>query len=197
LLATEQARILGVEPRLDPGVCCSELNRGIEMSKYQMAGTAALAGLAGLSLMFFSMPGADAAKSRDGVRVGVLSCEVSGGAGFIFGSSKDLRCRFEGSGGKTERYVGTIDKFGLDIGVTGPAAMTWAAVLAPTTDMRRGALAGNYVGASAEATVGVGVGANVLVGGSDETISLQPLSVQGQTGVNAALAVSGLALRPA
>ncbi len=166
------------------------------MSKYQVASTAVLAGLAGLSLMFFGVPGADAAKQRDGVRVGILSCEVSAGTGFIFGSSKDLRCEFEGVSGKTERYVGVIDKFGIDIGVTGPASMTWA-VFAPTSDVRRGALAGDYVGASAEATVGVGAGANVLIGGSDETISLQPLSVQGQTGVNAALAISGLALRPA
>lgn len=160
------------------------------MLKYALIRNSALAGL---SLILLGASGADAA--RDGVRVGVLSCEVSGGAGFIFGSSKDLRCEFEGVSGKTERYVGVIDKFGLDIGVTGPGAMSWA-VLAPTADVRRGALAGNYVGASAEATVGVGGGANLLVGGSDETISLQPLSVQGQTGVNAALAISGLALRP-
>lgn len=163
------------------------------MSKFKIASAAALAGL---SLLLLNTPGADAAKHRGGVRVGVLSCKVSGGPGFIFGSSKDLRCSFQGASGKTERYVGSIDKFGIDIGVTGPAAMTWA-VFAPTTDMRRGALAGNYAGVSAEATVGVGVGANVLVGGSDETISLQPLSVQGQTGLNAALAISGLALRPA
>lgn len=160
------------------------------MLKYALIRNSALAGL---SLILLGASGADAA--RDGVRVGVLSCDVSGGAGFIFGSSKDLRCEFEGVSGKTERYVGVIDKFGIDIGVTGPGAMSWA-VLAPTADVRRGALAGNYVGASAEATVGVGGGANLLVGGSDETISLQPLSVQGQTGVNAALAISGLALRP-
>jgi hypothetical protein len=155
------------------------------------------AALASLSLLLLSGMEADARKKNtEGVRVGVLSCEVAGGAGFIIGSSKDLRCRFEGASGKTERYVGFIDKFGLDIGVTGPAAMSWA-VFAPTSDVRRGALAGNYVGASAEATVGVGAGANLLIGGSDETISLQPLSVQGQTGVNAALAIAGLALRPA
>jgi hypothetical protein len=155
------------------------------------------AALAGLSMLVLAPSGADAQKgARDGVRVGVLSCEVSGGAAFIIGSSKDLRCRFEGAGGKTERYVGVIDKFGLDIGVTGPAALSWA-VFAPTSDVRRGALAGNYVGASAEASVGVGGGANLLIGGSDETISLQPLSIQGQTGINAALAVAGLALRPA
>jgi hypothetical protein len=162
------------------------------MLKYSVIRASALAGL---SLMLLGTPGADAAKGKDGIRVGVLNCQVSGGTGFIFGSSKDLRCQFEGVSGKTERYVGVIDKFGIDIGVTGPGAMAWA-VFAPTEDVRRGALAGDYVGASAEATVGVGAGANILVGGSDETISLQPLSVQGQTGLNAALAVSGLALRP-
>jgi hypothetical protein len=159
------------------------------MTKFTMA----RAGLAGLALMLIGAPAADAA--RDGVRVGMLTCQVSSGTGFIFGSSKDLRCQFDGASGRTERYVGVIDKFGLDIGVTGPAVLSWA-VLAPTADVRRGALAGDYAGASAEATVGVGAGANLLVGGSDETISLQPLSVQGQTGLNAALAVSSLALRP-
>lgn len=134
--------------------------------------------------------------AQDGARVGVLTCEVSGGAGFVFGSSKDLRCHFEGEDGRSERYVGAINKFGLDIGVTGPAIMTWA-VLAPTSDWGDGALAGNYVGASAQATAGVGGGANLLVGGSNDTISLQPLSVQGQTGLNAALAVSELVLDPA
>jgi hypothetical protein len=162
------------------------------MSKYRIASAAMLAGL---SLVLLSGDAADARKSGgEGIRVGVLSCQVSGGAGFVIGSSKDLRCRFESAGGRRERYVGTIDKFGLDIGVTGPAYLSWA-VFAPTNDVGRGALAGNYVGASAEATIGVGGGANLLVGGSQDTISLQPLSVQGQTGVNAALAVSGLALR--
>ena len=159
--------------------------------------TMRLAALAGLSLLAFAGSDADARKrSGEGVRVGVLSCEVSGGAGFIVGSSKDLRCRFEGASGRVERYVGIIDKFGLDVGVTGPGQLAWA-VFAPTSDVGRGALSGNYVGASAEATVGIGGGANLLIGGSDETISLQPLSIQGQTGINAALAVAGLVLRPA
>ena len=156
-----------------------------------------LSGVAAAALCgaFLAMPGAQAAED-DGVRVGVLTCQVEGGTGFVFGSSKDLRCHFESASGKGERYVGAINKFGLDIGVTGPAVMTWA-VLAPSADVGRGALAGSYVGASAEATAGVGAGAHLLVGGSDETISLQPLSVQGQTGVNAALTVSELVLDPA
>ncbi|WP_088343646.1 MULTISPECIES: DUF992 domain-containing protein [Rhodomicrobium] len=147
-----------------------------------------------LALVAFAAPGSMAKPSRDGVRVGVLTCKVEGGPGFVFGSSKELNCRFEGSGGRSERYEGEINKFGIDVGVTGPATLTWA-VVAPTEDVRRGALEGNYVGASAEASAGVGAGANLLVGGSDETISLQPLSVSGGTGVNAALAVSELVLR--
>lgn len=144
-----------------------------------------------LSLMLLAAPGTQA---REGVRVGVLTCQVEGGPGFIFGSSKELRCRYEGSNGKAERYEGEINKFGIDIGVTGPATMTWA-VVAPSDDVGRGALEGNYVGASAGASAGVGGGANLLVGGSNDTISLQPLSVQGNTGVNAALAVAELVLR--
>ena len=148
-----------------------------------------------LSAMLLGAPAAFAQKN-EGVRVGVLTCQVEGGAGFIFGSSKELRCHFKSSDGRDERYVGAINKFGLDIGVTGPAIMTWA-VLSPTDNVGRGALAGNFVGASAGASVGVGAGANVLVGGNDDTVSLQPLSVQGQTGLNAALAVSELVLEPA
>jgi hypothetical protein len=148
-----------------------------------------------LSALLVGAPGAFAQKN-EGVRVGVLTCSVEGGPGFVFGSSKELRCHFKSSDGRDERYVGAINKFGIDIGVTGPAVMTWA-VLAPTDEVGRGALAGNYVGASAGASVGVGAGANVLVGGNDDTVSLQPLSLQGQSGLNAALAVSELVLEPA
>jgi len=97
--------------------------------------------------------------------------------------------------GPREVYVGDIAKFGLDLGATSGGQMVWA-VYAPTT-ARYGALAGQYVGATAEATVGAGLGANVLVGGSNRTITLQPLSVQGQTGLNVAAGVGALTLRPA
>jgi len=97
--------------------------------------------------------------------------------------------------GPREVYVGSISKFGLDLGATSGGEMIWA-VYAPTT-RRFGALAGHYGGATAEATVGAGVGANVLVGGSNRTIALQPVSVQGQAGLNVAAGVAGLDLRPA
>jgi hypothetical protein len=96
-----------------------------------------------------------------------------------------------------ENYHGTISKIGLDVGVTGETLISWV-VLAPNADLYApGALAGDYVGASAEASAAIGAGANVLVGGSNRTFSLQPLSVQAQTGVNIAVGVTEFKLRTA
>ena len=129
-------------------------------------------------------------------KVGTLSCDISGGIGLIITSTKDLTCMFTPSQpGPKEVYVGSITKFGLDLGATAGGEMVWA-VYAPST-RKFGALAGNYGGASAEATVGAGLGANVLVGGSDRTVALQPVSVQGQAGLNVAAGVADLRLRPA
>ena len=129
-------------------------------------------------------------------KVGTLSCDISGGIGLIITSKKDLTCMFTPSQpGPKEVYVGSITKFGLDLGATAGGEMVWA-VYAPST-RKFGALAGNYCGATAEATVGAGLGANVLVGGSDRTVALQPVSVQGQAGLNVAAGVADLRLRPA
>ena len=125
-------------------------------------------------------------------RIGGLECNVSGGVGFVITSSKALSCLFVGPNGRTEKYVGTIRKFGLDIGVTGPGKLAWA-VFAPSSP-GPGALAGEYIGASASATAGLGVGANALVGGSNRTISLQPLSVQVQSGVDLSAGVGAIQL---
>jgi uncharacterized protein DUF992 len=126
-------------------------------------------------------------------KVGTLTCDVSGGVGMIVTSQKATTCTFAPAKGAKEVYTGSITKFGLDVGATSGGRMVWA-VFAPTS-RKAGALAGTYTGATAEATVGAGLGANVLVGGSDRTISLQPVSVQGQTGLNLAAGVSGLQLR--
>ncbi len=129
-------------------------------------------------------------------RVGTLSCDISGGIGLIVTSRKDVACMFTpAQRGPREIYVGSISKFGLDLGATTGGEMIWA-VYAPTT-RRFGALAGHYAGATAEATVGAGLGANALVGGSRRTIALQPIAVQGQAGLNVAVGVAGLDLRPA
>jgi hypothetical protein len=128
------------------------------------------------------------------VEAGVLNCTVYGGAGLVFGSTKDLDCTFKGASGGTEHYRGSITKFGLDLGFTSKSKIIWT-VFAPSADLPSGALAGNYGGVSAEATVGLGVGANALVGGSNDTVALQPVSVQGQQGLNLAVGISQLKLR--
>ena len=129
-----------------------------------------------------------------GIKVGTLICDVSGGIGLILGSSKSVRCTYNrASDGRQEGYTGSISKFGLDIGVTSEQTMAWV-VFAPGV-VGAGSLAGNYVGATAEATVGAGVGANALIGGFNSTITLQPLSVQAQTGLNIAAGVANLELR--
>jgi len=129
-----------------------------------------------------------------GVSAGTLTCHVSSGWGFIFGSSRDLRCSYSQPGGGVSHYTGHVDQWGVDIGYTKEGVIVWA-VLAPTANVAPGALAGSYGGVTASATVGVGAGANVLVGGSNKTISLQPLSVQGSTGLNVAGGIGAITLR--
>ncbi len=127
------------------------------------------------------------------VKTGLLTCEVAPGVGMILGSSKGMSCSFKPDFRGPEYYGGRINKIGLDIGVTGKTVIVWA-VLAAARGYPVGALAGTYVGASAEVSVIVGAGANVLVGGSNRSFALQPLSVQGQTGLDLAVAISSLDL---
>ena len=128
------------------------------------------------------------------VRAGYLTCHVSSGWGLIFGSSRDMHCSYAMQPGYTEFYTGSISKFGADIGYLSSAVMLWA-VLAPTTNLGQGALAGTYAGATASAAVGVGAGANVLVGGFNHSIALQPVSIEGQNGLNVAAGVAALSLK--
>jgi hypothetical protein len=137
-----------------------------------------------------SMP----AQAQERVQAGTLTCDVSAGIGLIIGSQRSVNCTFQPSApGVVEYYTGSISKLGIDIGVTAGGVMVWV-VLAPTS-RPAGALAGSYAGASAEATVVAGVGANALIGGSNRTVTLQPLSLQGQAGINIAAGVAGLELR--
>jgi len=133
------------------------------------------------------------AQDGSGVRVGVLTCNVASGFGLIFGSSKEVNCVFARDGRDVAHYQGHIDKFGVDIGYTAGGVMVWG-VIAPTQGIPPGSLDGHYGGVTASATAGVGVGANLLVGGSDRTISLQPLSVEGNTGLNVAGGIGALSL---
>ena len=132
--------------------------------------------------------------AQSGVKVGVLNCNVAGGWGLVFGSSKDVNCTFSPQQGAVETYQGTIGKFGADIGYSKAAVLVWA-VWAPSSDVRPGALAGTYGGVTGGASVGVGAGANVLVGGSNKTINLQPLSIEGTVGLNVAAGIAALTLR--
>ena len=143
------------------------------------------------ALVAFVSPGM--AQSR--VEAGVLECRGST-TSFIVGSVTDLSCMFRpAGGGPPEPYHATIRRAGVDIGFPQQVAVAWG-VLAPTARIGRGDLAGGYVGASASATVGVGLGANALVGGSNNTFALQPVSVQGQVGLSVAAGIAGLELRP-
>jgi hypothetical protein len=136
---------------------------------------------------------ADAASGR--VQVGRLACDVEPGVGLIVVSHKDLTCWFHRDGARPERYTGSISKIGIDIGVTAITHVEWLVFAATKGRYSRHALAGDYVGGSAEATIGVGLGANWLVGGSGRSFALQPLSLQGQVGLNYSVAFSALSLR--
>src|SRR4051794_11231312 len=151
-----------------------------------------LIGVATVTLIA-SIAGAKAQQSR--VQVGVLECRGGASVGFIVGSVTNLGCVLRAAGRPDEPYVATIRKIGLDIGITQETALGWA-VLAPVERLGPGDLSGNYAGAQGSASVGVGLGANVLVGGSANSIALQPLSLQGSTGFNVAVGLEGLELRP-
>jgi Protein of unknown function (DUF992) len=135
------------------------------------------------------------AVAQQGVKVGALRCEVSGGLGLVVTSSKEMRCVFTSARGYREHYYGTIRKFGLDIGATDRGILAWD-VFAASVGPKRGALAGDYTGIDVSATVGAGLGTNALVGGSGRSFTLQPLSIQAQTGLALAAGVASMTLRP-
>src|SRR5271167_4623816 len=128
------------------------------------------------------------------VKTGYLTCHEASGWGFVFGSSRELKCSYSNNGGRVEYYSGSISKFGADIGYLQSSVILWA-VAATTKDLKPGALAGHYGGASASLTLGVGAGANVLIGGFEKSIALQPVSVEGQNGLNVAAGVAEMSLR--
>jgi hypothetical protein len=130
------------------------------------------------------------------VKVGVLTCRVAPGVGLILGSSKRIACEFSPTGLETEHYSGRISKLGVDIGFTTSGVIVWG-VFAAHGGYSRYALAGHYGGATAEATLVAGLGANALVGGSGRSFALQPFSVTGQTGLNVAAGIAGLELSAA
>lgn len=134
---------------------------------------------------------------RGGVRIGTLDCTIGGGIGYVLGSAKEVDCTFRSAVGKrrTETYSGAIRKMGVDLGFTTGGRLVWA-VFAPTAGYHRGSLGGVYQGATVEATVGAGLGANALIGGTSGSINLQILSITGQTGLNLAAGGTSMTLNP-
>jgi Protein of unknown function (DUF992) len=161
----------------------NDVAEGSMSKKYLSLGICALA-------IFFATP---AVAQTQAVRVGGLSCDTGPRVGLLVASRQRMSCVFRSNTGEQYRYRGRITRVGLDVGITGGGRLFWG-VFAPTAHIGPGALRGTYVGAGGSASVGVGLGANVLVGGSHRTISLQPLSVEGQVGINLALGVAGLRL---
>jgi Protein of unknown function (DUF992) len=153
-----------------------------------------LAGLAA-AVLAASSATADAQQPMGRVQLGVLECRGGASIGFVVGSVTNLGCVLRIEGVAEDRYVATIRKVGLDLGITQETALAWG-VYAPVARLGPGDLAGTYAGAQGSAAVGVGLGGNVLVGGSDNSIALQPLSVQGQVGLSVAAGLESLELRP-
>ncbi|RWX81743.1 DUF992 domain-containing protein [Neorhizobium lilium] len=143
------------------------------------------------------VPAYEEQDQRNGVRIGYLDCSISGGVGYVLGSAKEADCAFTSTMGGEPRdhYAGVVRKMGVDLGFTTRSRLIWA-VFAPTAGYHHGSLAGLYQGASAEATVGAGIGANILVGGTSGSIHLQTISVTGQLGLNVAATGTSVTLSP-
>ncbi|THD61914.1 MAG: DUF992 domain-containing protein [Bradyrhizobium sp.] len=147
-----------------------------------------------LLLAFATALSSPAGAQTPGTSVGSLTCRMAPSIGLIFGSQQRMACQFQPNGPyPPEAYIGVMNTIGLDIGITAGGALAWG-VLAPTAGPMYGGLAGTYVGASGSVSAGVGVGANLLFGGTGRSIALQPLSVEGSVGVNLSVGVSGLTL---
>lgn len=154
--------------------------------------------LAGTAFAAAIVAGSSLATPATAAEIGFLGCHSDGSTGFVIGSSEELVCEFTpAGGGQPEIYNAELNTFGLDVGVTGRTIMQWAVVQAGEEAYEPYNLAGTYVGASAEASALVGGGANVLVGGGNEGFTLQPVSIQEQEGINAAIGVSRFTLEPA
>jgi len=141
--------------------------------------------------LLMPMVGADASPPQ----AGFLECQGGRSIGYVLGSVAELDCVYRSHGRSPEPYIATIRRFGLDLGVTEQTRFAWA-VSAPVSRFERGELAGTYGGVGASASVGVGFGGNFLVGGPGNSYSLQPISLQGQTGFNLAAGVAGIELKP-
>ena len=136
-----------------------------------------------------------AANALPPVRAGILQCQGGQNVGFVVGSVTNFECVFQSEGRRPEPYTATVRRYGVDLGFTEQTRFAWA-VNAPTRKLGRGDLAGNYGGVGANASVGIGGGGNFLIGGPANSFALQPISVQGQTGLNIAAGIADIELQP-
>jgi len=134
------------------------------------------------------------APAQAAVKVGVLTCNVQSGWGYILGSSKAMQCDYVPNKGRSEHYTGTISKLGVDVGYTDRGVLIWD-VVAASSDMKPGALEGGYGGATVGATVVVGAGANALLGGFEHSVALQPISIEGNKGLDIAAGIGAMDLK--
>ncbi|WP_457302691.1 DUF992 domain-containing protein, partial [Phyllobacterium sp. P5_D12] len=133
----------------------------------------------------------------ESAQIGMLACDVSKGIGMFVVEKQKLSCTFKpDKGGNTDNYTGSIDEFGIALGEVASGHLIWG-VVAATSGLQAGALAGTYAGVGANASVGPGAGANILVGGTGKAFSLQPIAVEGQEGINFAGGVTTVTLNPA
>ncbi|MCK0196761.1 DUF992 domain-containing protein [Ancylobacter sp. 6x-1] len=159
------------------------------------AGTLAAPALAQpLRTTIHKAPHYTAAPPVPGTAAGTLTCVGSPSNGLLIGSHRTLSCTFTDTRGVPHPYQGTISRYGLDVGFTGQNVLVWS-VLAPTRALGPDSLSGNYAGVSGSVAVGVGLAGNVLFGGSNDTIALQPFSGESMTGLNLAVGVGDLRLR--
>lgn len=168
-------------------------------TKFLLAAALAAGSATGLSAADLTRtytPPAAVEDASGGVRLGILTCDIGAGGGYLIGSAKTLDCTFKSARGGVDHYTGFVRKIGVDLGYTAGGKIAWA-VFAPTAGYHTGSLGGIYGGVSAEATAGIGLGANVLVGGTNGSIHLQPLSLTGQVGLNVAAASTSVTLTPA
>lgn len=148
-------------------------------------------------LSILSVVAVTSAPAHAAAEVGMLSCRSKAASSYIIMSAQPFDCVFTPStGAPAQRYGAVIHRFGAQIGFSNDVALGWA-VFAATTHVGAGALAGGYGGVSAGAAVGLGAGVNGLVGGLNNSFALQPVSVEGQAGLNVVATVTGLELRSA
>jgi hypothetical protein len=151
-------------------------------------------GCAVAALLLLVATSARPASAEMTTQTGMLTCQVAKGFGWIIGSSRTVQCDYRPTVGLTEHYSGTISKVGLDIGYLAPIFLAWA-VVAPSTVPSGGALAGRYFGGTVEAAAGIGAGVNVLIGGFDKSVTLQPVSIEGETGLYIGVGIAALNLQ--